>query len=109
MALGDHIILVIDGTAYEIGYAEALGKPVTTYSELRSTLLNLHISRMDAKFTGETWRDARGYLIEDFGLKTNLMLKTYPNHGPFSCAEAAIEVLARELQISYRLTHGVEA
>lgn len=52
------------GTAFEVGYATALGKPVLGYLDdgrpLRQQLGAAH--------------DAQGYVVEDFGLPRNLML-----------------------------------
>lgn len=52
------------GTAFEVGYAAALGKPVLGYLDdarpLRAQLGGSH--------------DAQGLLVEDFGLPRNLML-----------------------------------
>lgn len=52
------------GTAYEIGYADALGLPVILYSTVQGSLLR----RM------KTAVDAEGYSVEDFGLCDNLMI-----------------------------------
>lgn len=52
------------GTAFEVGYAAALGKPVVGYID-------------DARSLREqlgTTHDAQGYEVEDFGLPRNLML-----------------------------------
>lgn len=52
------------GTAFEVGYAAALGKPIWAYLDqprpLREQLGATH--------------DAQGYEVEDFGLPRNLML-----------------------------------
>jgi len=48
------------GTAFEIGYAEALGKPVILWSKARSEYCN----RVEED----------GMMIEDFGLEDNLMI-----------------------------------
>jgi nucleoside 2-deoxyribosyltransferase len=53
------------GTAWEIGYAEALGKPVVLWSETPD-LLNTR--------SGGGSVDADGWMIEDFGLAENLMI-----------------------------------
>lgn len=55
------------GTAFEIGYAEALGKPVFLWSRERRTLAE----RIPAVSEN---RDADGHLIEDFGKPENLMI-----------------------------------
>jgi nucleoside 2-deoxyribosyltransferase len=59
------------GTAWEIGYAEALGRPVFLWSEARALL---------AERSGGGEVDARGWMIENFGLAENLMIAVNP-HG----------------------------
>lgn len=67
------------GTAYEIGYAQAKAKPVFAYSTVGSdykdrVIANNQWSR-PVSFQGkEAIVDDMGMLIEDFGLKDNLML-----------------------------------
>lgn len=60
------------GTAWEIGYAQARGKPVHRYSRDRRTLRERVPATLDA--TEWVYRDAEGYLIEDLGLPENLMI-----------------------------------
>ncbi|MGA0563047.1 nucleoside 2-deoxyribosyltransferase [Ancylobacter sp. VNQ12] len=55
------------GTAFEMGYAEALGKPVFIWSTEERTLAQ----RIPAVSEN---RDADGHLIEDFGKPENLMI-----------------------------------
>lgn len=55
------------GTAFEIGYAEALGKPVFIWSTEGRTLAQ----RIPAVSEN---RDVDGHLIEDFGKPENLMI-----------------------------------
>lgn len=55
------------GTAFEIGYAEALGKPVFIWSTEERTLAQ----RIPAVSEN---RDVDGHLIEDFGKPENLMI-----------------------------------
>jgi nucleoside 2-deoxyribosyltransferase len=64
------------GTAYEIGYAIALGKPVFAWSDDARTLL-----ARTALLAGTTQDkgavyDSAGFEIEDFGLRENLMIAT---------------------------------
>ena len=59
------------GTAFEVGYAIALGKPVWGYASESSTLRERVTTSIDAD--GDAI-DARGYVVEDFGLSKNLML-----------------------------------
>ncbi len=60
------------GTAFEVGYACALGKRVWAYTE-ESTSLVQQIAG-GAPDTCVPPTDAQGYLVEDFGLNLNLML-----------------------------------
>ncbi|MDF3886265.1 nucleoside 2-deoxyribosyltransferase [Cupriavidus basilensis] len=59
------------GTAFEVGFAIALQKPVWGYSSDPGTLLD-----RAAVATGDKGErlDARGFVVEDFGLGKNLML-----------------------------------
>ncbi|TWB12995.1 nucleoside 2-deoxyribosyltransferase [Nitrospirillum amazonense] len=76
-----------DGTAYEMGFAAALGRPVFAYTDTPASLLD----RTRAHFpltqdaTGD-WRDPEGRMVEDFGLGANLML-VHP--APFPTAKPA--------------------
>lgn len=58
------------GTAFEIGFAAALGKEIWAYTTDEGTLLE--------RVPSEPVRDgrlcARGFLVEDFGLAKNLMI-----------------------------------
>lgn len=60
------------GTAYEIGYAEALGRPVYLWSESMETLAARTAGLKGGDLVPE--RDADGWLIENFGLAENLMI-----------------------------------
>lgn len=77
------------GTAFEVGMAVALGKPVWAYfDDLRS--LREQIPHDAAGF------DAHGFQVEDFQLPKNLMLAcTWA--GSSETAEAGVEALARYL------------
>lgn len=55
------------GTAFEIGAAVALGKPVWAYFQAQGAMREW----LSGDLQG---RDADGFLIEDFGLPRNLML-----------------------------------
>ena len=82
------------GTAMEIGYAAALGKPVFAYTSSPDPL----IQRIPCEETGTGWRDAHGSLVEDFGLTDNLMIGC-ALAGPISLsASKAIEAVARWFQ-----------
>ena len=58
------------GTAYEVGYARALGKPVFGYATTQTP----YAARVRAMPGTTANHDADGLLIEDFGLFENLML-----------------------------------
>lgn len=69
------------GTAFEIGYAAALGKALFLYSgsphSLRDrTAANADLQRDDRG----RLLDADGMEIEDFGLRENLMIATWVDH-----------------------------
>lgn len=65
------------GTAFEVGYATALGLPVIGYMTESTTVRD-----QVQKFYGpiyfdeekEQWLDQNGCMVEDFGLAVNLML-----------------------------------
>lgn len=59
------------GTAFEVGFAVALQKPVWGYAADAGTLLDRVRHHADADGSA---LDARGYVVEDFGLPMNLML-----------------------------------
>lgn len=60
------------GTAFEVGYATALGKPVWAYMDKADSL----VQRLAVAHRDDPPRhvDAEGYTVEDFGLNLNLML-----------------------------------
>lgn len=77
------------GTAFEVGMAVALGKPVWAYFEANGSLRD-QIEHDAAGF------DAQGFQVEDFGLPRNLMLAcTWA--GSSETAEQAVEALAAYL------------
>lgn len=59
------------GTAFEVGYAVALGKSVWGYTGQAGALVQ-QVSCTSAP--GSRHVDGKGYLVEDFGLNLNLML-----------------------------------
>ena len=59
------------GTVYEVGFAEALGKPVFGYTSDLSALKDRLI--VHQKLNKDTMLCLDGKLIEDFGLSHNLM------------------------------------
>jgi nucleoside 2-deoxyribosyltransferase len=67
------------GTAFEMGFAAALGKPVFAYLNVSDEDEADHRSRVEMLLGAETddegkWRDAQDCEVEDFGLPENLML-----------------------------------
>jgi nucleoside 2-deoxyribosyltransferase len=79
------------GTAFEIGYAEAVGKPVFLWSGDTRVMAE----RIPAA-PGQKGRDAEGWLIEDFGKTENLMI--VPDGAQvFPSAEVAIAEASRVL------------
>ncbi|MGB3288344.1 MAG: nucleoside 2-deoxyribosyltransferase [Burkholderiaceae bacterium] len=60
------------GTAFEVGYAVALGKPVWTYTGDARPLVQQVPGVRQPGGPGHT--DTQGYTIEDFGLNLNLMI-----------------------------------
>lgn len=61
------------GTAFEMGYAVALGKPVWAYTEQHEPLVRQCATRVSPDLAPR-YLDAQGYTVEDFGLNLNLML-----------------------------------
>jgi len=80
------------GTAFEVGYAIALGKPVWAYVDHADPLVRrLAVARADDP---PRHVDAQGYTVEDFGLSLNLMLacsvRIVPGDVPQCLAEMAL-------------------
>ena len=68
---------VDSGTAFEIGFAAALGKLVIGYVSRPEDLMQ-RVERLHGEIRHDTqtdvWRDRDGNLVEDFGHAVNLML-----------------------------------
>ncbi len=80
------------GTAWEIGYAQARGKPVYLWSgDTRSMR-----ERVAARRAADGWRDEDGHLVEDFGQTENLMI-CGPDAIVHDSPEAAIAAAADQL------------
>lgn len=67
------------GTAYEVGFAAALGKPIFAYLNVVDEEEGDHLGRVAAMLGAQQdvngrWLDGLGLEIEDFGLPENLML-----------------------------------
>ncbi|AOB29549.1 nucleoside 2-deoxyribosyltransferase [Bordetella sp. H567] len=60
------------GTAFEVGYAVALGKPVWAYTSVAASIVEQVAVATSAD--GGMHLDAEGYTVEDFGMNLNLML-----------------------------------
>lgn len=61
------------GTAWEIGFAEAIGKPVFLWSSDTRPMIERIIGELDIDH-GTLMRDAEGMLVEDHGSPENLMI-----------------------------------
>ena len=81
------------GTAFELGYAAALGKPLFGYIDEGGSCAE----RLPCEWLGEEpGRDRDGNQIESFGLPLNLMLAV-PAKIAVGGAREALELLRREL------------
>lgn len=65
------------GTAWEMGYAEALGKAVVVWCEAPGDYRSRVPAAPDGQ--GQAWCTQHGMLVEDFGLADNLMLAAGPH------------------------------
>jgi nucleoside 2-deoxyribosyltransferase len=80
------------GTAFEVGLATALGKPVWAYLD---DTRNLREQLPCSPGPNGTWVDEQGMVVEDFGLPRNLMLACAARIVPGD-ADQALRALARE-------------
>lgn len=80
------------GTAWEIGYAQARGKPVHLWSADTRSMRE----RVPATRGPDGWRDDDGHMVEDFGQTENLMI-CGPDAVVHENAEAAISAAAAGL------------
>jgi nucleoside 2-deoxyribosyltransferase len=65
------------GTAYEMGFMRALGKPVFAYANLPGPYLDrveAHFGRPLERVGGGPWLGADGLTVEDFEMPDNLMI-----------------------------------
>ena len=65
------------GTVFELGMAVALGKPVAAFLPGRGRTYEARVTEQclaQRDFRGLAWDGAFGFLIEEFGQPTNLML-----------------------------------
>jgi len=87
------------GTAFEIGFAHALGKPVWLWLPDCPPSSTQIIARVACAQHGENWIDAEGLLVEDFGAPLNLMLWDAASGKSFEPEpEAAIAQMANWLK-----------
>lgn len=91
------------GTAFEVGFAAALGKDIWAYRDHDVPLLR-HVPSTSTP-AGQVCE--RGYLVEDFGLQVNLMLACSARiitGGPRACLSAIAQAYGVESTPSlYRL------
>ena len=104
------------GTAYELGFMRALGRPVFGYSTTAALF-----TRRSRDFAaghggvvagaGGAWRDADGMLIEQFGLTDNLMLEAaiVGSGGRLIVEEIASEARWTDLSVFERCAEVVAA
>jgi nucleoside 2-deoxyribosyltransferase len=95
------------GTAYELGFFRALGKPVLGYTNAPGTLLQrtrgMVATSPRARHDSPSehgQEDAQGYLIENFGLVDNLMLDGAILSSGFEIVQ--VEVAAGDLATDLR-------
>lgn len=65
------------GTAYELGFMRALGRPVLGYSNAAGNFTTRSLSHLHGavhRRASGAWEDSDGMEVEDFGLTDNLML-----------------------------------
>ena len=62
------------GTAFEVGYAIARGKPVWVYTGQSGTLVEQIGVGQDGSGPSRRHVDADGFTVEDFGMNLNLMI-----------------------------------
>ena len=65
------------GTAYELGFMRALGRPVLGYSNAAGNFTMRSLAQLQGavhRRASGAWEDADGMEVEDFGLTDNLML-----------------------------------
>jgi nucleoside 2-deoxyribosyltransferase len=84
------------GTAYEIGFAEALGKPVACYTSNTLPYLDRVKAAGVVKAVDGELRDAHGWAVENFKLADNLMIAASMN--VYSTFEDAVASLTYHLK-----------
>ncbi len=94
-----------NGTAYEVGFARALGRPVFAWSTSEADYLQRCRALPGTALRDGTWCDAEGLEVEAFGLGDNLMIscagplvaRTADRWGDLSVFEDCVSAAARVL------------
>jgi nucleoside 2-deoxyribosyltransferase len=85
------------GTAFELGYALALGKKIAGYVTSLETVADrvtkANFGSKDIPAEGDLMRDYRGMVVENFGLPCNLMLSI-----PAHIVEGGLEACLKSLR-----------
>jgi nucleoside 2-deoxyribosyltransferase len=85
------------GTAFEVGYAAALDKPVWAYTSVSASIVEqVSVGRTA---DGRHHVDGQEYCVEDFGMNVNLMLACSATV-VVGDAEACLARIARDLGLS---------
>jgi nucleoside 2-deoxyribosyltransferase len=84
------------GTAWEIGYGIAKGLPVFAWAQTTRTLLERTRALHRLTESAHGWRDKDDLLIEDFGLRENLMIAV-PAKKVFESFDEAVAACAAHL------------
>jgi len=84
------------GTAFELGYAAALKKPVFAYNVPAVPMLRRLAGEVPLTADADAFRDAEGMAVENFGLPLNLMLAVSAQC--HETREAAVAALAAFLR-----------
>ncbi|MBU2740753.1 nucleoside 2-deoxyribosyltransferase [Acidithiobacillus albertensis] len=84
------------GTAFEVGYAHARGKPILGYIDQFESTVD-RVERLQGHLTryGNEITDRDGYRVEDFGLPLNIMLAV-----PIRLVAGGVEDCLNQLQQS---------
>jgi len=82
-----------NGTTYEIGFADALNKPVILYS---NNALQYKDRIHEKILIDNKYVDMDDLIIEDFGLSDNLMFGTHPVYPSFDTALDAMRLILGE-------------
>ncbi len=88
------------GTAYEMGFMRALGRPVLGYTNSTEPFLDRTIRLCAGRREGGQWVDREGMQIEEFGLTDNLMMEgaVIDSGAEVICQGVSSEVLFTDLR-----------